>query len=115
MQPRFSAMVVAHGLKLRSRLWFAIGRWFRSLGIRRLEHAFRDLVVDLRTGVAVVERVRRLAHRTEVFGVIRWCDDWLADRRSLMARLEAQLAWFMTEDGNAGTSAASSRSLDAET
>jgi hypothetical protein len=105
MQPRLSAMVAAHGLKLRSRRWFAIGRWFRSLGVRRLDQAFRELLVELRTGIAVVERIRGLARDTGVFGIIRWCDDWLAGRRLLMARLEAQFPWFMTEQRSAGTSA----------
>jgi hypothetical protein len=29
-----------------------------------------------------------------LFGLIRWCDDWLGARRTLVARVEAQLSWF---------------------
>jgi len=34
-----------------------------------------------------------------VFGVIRWCDDWLTVRRRLITSVEAQLDWFAIAAG----------------
>src|SRR5205807_9737509 len=56
--------------------------------------AFRAALLDLRHGVDVVRVLREAARLEELFAVIRWCDDWLGARRTLVARVEAQLAWF---------------------
>ena len=42
----------------------------------------------------VMRVLRDVARLEELFALIRWCDDWLAARRTLVARVEAQLAWF---------------------
>ena len=39
-----------------------------------------------------------LARRDMLFGLIRWSDDWLGARRTLVARAEAQLAWFAEQE-----------------
>ena len=51
-------------------------------------------LLDLRHGIDVVRVLREVARLDELFGLIRWCDDWLPARRALVARVEAQLAWF---------------------
>lgn len=101
MQPRFFQMVAAHDLHLHSRVWFALGRWFHGLRPRPTDRAFQQLVAELHTGVGLVEHIRKRAHRLELFGLVRWSDDWLGARRALIARLAAQLAWFVE---GAGTS-----------
>lgn len=58
------------------------------------ERAYRGALLDLRHGIDVVRVLRDVARLEELFAVIRWCDDWLAARRTLVARVEAQLAWF---------------------
>ncbi len=58
------------------------------------ERSFRTALLDLRHGLDVVKLLREVARRVELFGLIRWCDDWLGARRTLVARVEAQLAWF---------------------
>jgi hypothetical protein len=62
------------------------------------EHSFRTALLDLRHGVDVVKLMREVSRRVELFGVIRWCDDWLGARRTLVARVEAQLAWFAEQE-----------------
>jgi hypothetical protein len=58
------------------------------------ERAYRAALLDLRHGVDVVRVLREVVRLEELFGLIRWCDDWLPARRTLVARVEAQLAWF---------------------
>jgi hypothetical protein len=58
------------------------------------ERAFRGALLDLRHGIDVVRVLREVARLEELFALIRWCDDWLSARRTLVARVEAQLAWF---------------------
>ncbi|MBA3456665.1 MAG: hypothetical protein H0T42_26485 [Deltaproteobacteria bacterium] len=58
------------------------------------ERSYRTALLDLRHGIDVVKLLREVSRRVELFGLIRWCDDWLAARRTLVACVEAQLAWF---------------------
>ena len=62
------------------------------------ERSFRTALLDLRHGTDVVKLLREVSRRGELFGVIRWCDDWLGARRTLVARVEAQLAWFAEQE-----------------
>lgn len=62
------------------------------------EKSFRTALLDLRHGIDVVKLLREVSRRVELFGVIRWCDDWLGARRTLVARVEAQLAWFAEQE-----------------
>ena len=55
---------------------------------------FRGALLDLRHGIDVVRVLREVSRLEELFAVIRWCDDWLPARRTLVARVEAQLGWF---------------------
>jgi hypothetical protein len=58
------------------------------------ERAYRSALLDLRHGVDVVRILREVARLEDLFALIRWCDDWLPARRTLVARVEAQLGWF---------------------
>lgn len=62
--------------------------------IHDAERAYRAALLDLRHGVDVVRVLREVAHIEELFSLIRWCDDWLVARRTLLTRVEAQLGWF---------------------
>jgi hypothetical protein len=62
--------------------------------IHDAERAYRAALLDLRHGLDVVRVLREVARLEELFGLIRWCDDWLPARRTLVARVEAQLEWF---------------------
>jgi len=102
--------VALHAQQLRPRLVHALdghalvpGRvsatfsTLRQLVVGRVydaERSFRGALLDLRHGVDVVRVLRDVARLEELFALIRWCDDWLAARRTLVARVEAQLAWF---------------------
>lgn len=98
--------VGAHAIELRSRLeYVVVGHelgWPRRtpraphrLAVLDPERAFRGALLDLRHGVVLVERLRELARLTELFGIHRWCDDWLSARRTLVARTAAHLAWYV--------------------
>jgi hypothetical protein len=74
------------------------------------ERAFRMALVDLRHGVELVQLAREIARQEGVFGIFRWCDDWLAVRRTLVASASAQLAWFATRADAPGLAIAPSAS-----
>jgi len=63
------------------------------------ERAYRTYLLDLRHGIDVVRLAREVTRSEELFGIIRWCDDWLGARCTLVARVEAQLVWFIEEAG----------------
>ncbi len=104
--------VALHAHQLRSRFYGAIeghgvfpgegrlGATFSTLRqlvadrVYDAERAYRGALLDLRHGVDVVRVLREVSRLEELFALIRWCDDWLAVRRTLIARVEAQLAWF---------------------
>jgi hypothetical protein len=104
--------VSTHALAMRSRLGHALLvhgalpgrngltgtlttlRYFVADRAYDAERAYRAVLLDLRHGLDVVRVLREVARLEELFALIRWCDDWLASRRTLVARVEAQLAWF---------------------
>lgn len=104
--------VAVHALAMRPRLQLALDGHHLAAGrggisatlstLRQLvtdrihdaERAYRAALLDLRHGADVVRVLREVARLEELFGVIRWCDDWLPARRTLVARVEAQLPWF---------------------
>ena len=97
MRPRFAQVLDGHSL--------AAGRGGISATLSTLRHlvtdrihdaerAYRSALLDLRHGLDVVRVLREVARLEELFALIRWCDDWLAARRTLVARVEAQLNWF---------------------
>ena len=96
LRPRFEHLLGAYELGPRRGVLAATFVTIRDLmGDRAsIDRPYRAVLVDLRHGVDVVRACRDAARRQELFGLIRWCDDWLAGRRRLVAGAEAQLAWF---------------------
>jgi hypothetical protein len=102
MRERFDVVVRGYDLQaLRSGLTATLSN-LRGLVADRLadpERAYRTCLLDLRHGIDVVKLAREVARAEELFGIIRWCDDWLGARRALVARVEAQLVWFVEAAG----------------
>ena len=102
MRDRFDTIVRGYDLQaLRSGLSATLSS-LRGLVADRLadpERAYRTCLLDLRHGIDVVKLAREVARTEELFGIIRWCDDWLGARRTLVARVEAQLVWFVEVAG----------------
>ena len=103
MQRRFEVMLEGHELQphmTRGGLGSTMTS-LRHLVVDRVVHgerAYRTTLLDLRHGVEVVKLLREITRRQMLFGLVRWCDDWLAARRTLVARAEAQLAWFADQE-----------------
>jgi hypothetical protein len=100
MRPRFEDRLTAHGISLHRPGLDATLATLRQLVVDRVvdaERSFRTSLLDLRHGIDVVSLLRELVRQEELFGVIRWCDDWLGARRTLVARAEAQLAWYAAQ------------------
>jgi hypothetical protein len=100
MRPRFKLVIEGHDLApARGGIGTTLST-LRQLVTDRIhdaERAFRGALLDLRHGVDVVGVMREVARHEELFALIRWCDDWLLARRTLVARVEAQLAWFAAQ------------------
>lgn len=102
MRPRLQLALEAYALDATPRFGSRMTT-LRARVVDRMidaERAFRGALLDLRHGVDVVRVLRDVARREIMFSLIRWCDDWLAARRTLVARVEAQLGWF-AETGHA--------------
>jgi hypothetical protein len=102
MRERFDAIVRGYDLQTGRTGIGATLSSLRGLVTDRVtdpERAYRTSLLDLRHGIDVVKLAREVARSEELFGVIRWCDDWLGARRTLVARVEAQLVWFIEEAG----------------
>lgn len=56
--------------------------------------AYKFVIDDLREGLQLVQSLRVLSRTDGLLGIVRWCNDWLAARRTLLLRAEAQLLWF---------------------
>ena len=97
MRPRFAQALEGHAL-VASRggvgATLSTLRCFVAERVHDPERAYRAALLDLRHGVDVVRVLREVARLEELFALIRWCDDWLIARRTLVARVEAQLPWF---------------------
>ncbi|MBV8758441.1 MAG: hypothetical protein JO257_14235 [Deltaproteobacteria bacterium] len=97
LRPRFYLLLDGHGLTSAKQGVAATLATLRQLVTDRIqdpERAYRGALLDLRHGMDVVRVLRDVARLEELFALIRWCDDYLAARRTLVARVEAQLAWF---------------------
>jgi hypothetical protein len=97
MRPRFVQVLEGHSLAAGRGGITATLSTLRHLVTDRIhdaERAYRAALLDLRHGLDVVRVMREVARLEELFALIRWCDDWLAARRTLVARVEAQLNWF---------------------
>jgi hypothetical protein len=97
MQPRFAAMASGYGVPAtRGGLGTALAT-LRDLIVDRIvqgERAYRIALLDLRNGLDLVKLLREAARGDRLFGLIRWCDDWLSARRPLLAHAERELTWF---------------------
>ena len=104
MRSRFLEVLTAHELRLGRQGLGAALATLRNVVVEAAprggdpQRAFRTALLDLRHGVEVVQLLRDAARREMLFGVIRWCDDWLGARRTLVARVEAQLAWYVEHE-----------------
>lgn len=97
LRPRLDHALEAHGLVPgRSSVGITLTslRYFVADRVHDAERAYRGALLDLRHGFDVVRVLREVARLEELFALIRWCDDWLGARRTLVARVEAQLGWF---------------------
>jgi hypothetical protein len=97
MRPRFNGVLEGHALNTGRGGISATLSTLRQLVNDRVhdaERAYRAALLDLRHGLDVVRVMREVARLEELFALIRWCDDWLNARRTLVSRVEAQLAWF---------------------
>ena len=100
MQPRLRHALEAHELEIhRGGISSTLTslRHFVADRFQDPERAYRGALLELRHGVEVVRVLRELSRLEELFGVIRWCDDWLSVRRTLVSRVEAQLCWFVED------------------
>jgi hypothetical protein len=97
MRPRFAHVLEGHALVTGRGGITATLSTLRHLVTDRIhdaERAYRAALLDLRHGLDVVRVLREVGRLEELFALIRWCDDWLPARRTLVARVEAQLQWF---------------------
>ena len=100
MRSRFLTLLAGHDIPSRRGLGATLAT-LRDLIFDRsieAERAYRTALLDLRHGLEIVKLLREVTRRGELFGVIRWCDDWLGARRTLVARVEAQLVWFAEQE-----------------
>lgn len=100
MRARFLILLTGHDVSSRRGLGATLATLRDLIFDRSIdpERAFRTALLDLRHGLEVAKLLREVARRQELFGVIRWCDDWLGARRTLVARAEAQLSWFADQE-----------------
>jgi len=66
------------------------------------ERAYRIALLDLGHGLELVKLLRNAARHDQLVGMIRWCDDWLGLRRTLVSHAERQLAWFSAAPAHSG-------------
>ncbi len=94
MRPRLRQVIDSLGASVSPRFGIRLSTLRQLVAEHNAERAYRGALLDLRHGVDVVRVLREVAHLEELFALIRWCDDWLAARRTLVERVEAQLGWF---------------------
>jgi hypothetical protein len=97
MRPRFELALRGHQVVVgRGGVGATLStlRCFVAERVHDPERAYRAALLDLRHGFDVVRVLREVARIEELFALIRWCDDWLDARRTLITRVEAQLPWF---------------------
>jgi hypothetical protein len=94
MRLRFEAMAAGHDLVPMRRGRLSTLRRFVIEHVVDPERSFRIALLDLRHGVEVVQILSELSRDEGLFGLRRWTADWLFARRTLVARVEAQLAWY---------------------
>lgn len=103
MRDRFTRILAGHDLGCQRPSIGSTLSTLRHLVVDRAtdaEQAFRAAILDLRHGIEVVRLLREVVHAEGLFGLIRWCDDWLRARRTLVTGAEAQLGWFDESDAD---------------
>ncbi len=101
MRPRLLQVLDGHALAQHRNGLVSTYNTIRQLVVDHIydaERSYRGALLDLRHGIDVVRVLREVARLEELFALIRWCDDWLTERRRLVARVEAQLGWFAEHD-----------------
>ena len=112
MLPRFTSLLSGYDIPIRRGGLGAALSMLRDLNVDRIvqgQRANRIALLDLRHGVDLVKLLREIARGDQLLGVIRWCDDWLGSRRTLVAHAERQLAWFSEAPALADASAHTER------
>ena len=108
MQPRFNTIVSGYDVPLaRGGLGAALAS-LRDRVVDRMvqdERAYRIAMLDLRHGLDIVKLLREATRNDQLLGVIRWCDDWLGARRSLVSHAERALSWFSAAPSHADADA----------
>ncbi|MEO8700870.1 MAG: hypothetical protein ABI867_12555 [Kofleriaceae bacterium] len=97
MNPRFRTVVTGHGIRLGRNGIGPTASTLRHLVVDHgvdAERAYRNALLDLRHGLDIVELLLGISRHDGLFGVMRWTSDWLMSRRTLVARVEAHLAWY---------------------
>ncbi|MGE5185481.1 MAG: hypothetical protein ACM31C_25630 [Acidobacteriota bacterium] len=97
MRPRLLHVLDGHALAQHASGLVSSYHTIRQLVVDHIydaERSYRGALLDLRHGIDVVRVLREAARLEELFALIRWCDDWLTERRRLVASVEAQLGWF---------------------
>ncbi|HEY4181643.1 MAG TPA: hypothetical protein VGM90_32590 [Kofleriaceae bacterium] len=61
--------------------------------------AYEFALDDLAQSMEIVKGLRVLAKADGLFGIVRWCDDWLAARRTIVTGATAQLTWYAERCG----------------
>jgi hypothetical protein len=56
--------------------------------------AYEIALDEIDAGIEIVKALRYIARDEGLFGLIRWCDDWLSARRTLLPGVAAQIAWY---------------------
>lgn len=100
MRTRFEQMLAGHDVTTARGGFAATLATLRHIVVDRVvdpERAYRTALLDLRHGIDVVRLLREIARGEGLFGIIRWCDDWLITRRTQVAIVEAQLGWFVMD------------------
>jgi hypothetical protein len=106
MRGRFASILAGYELSIGHGIGALAA--LRDLVVDRLvqgERAYRIALLDLRHGVDAVKMLREVTRNDHLLGVIRWCDDWLRDRRPLVARAERELDWFSAAPALTGAGA----------
>lgn len=101
MRPRFDDVLDGYDIHVTKGSFGATLATLRNLVAERVvdpERAYRTALLDLRHGMDVVKLMRVVSRNDELFGLIRWCDDWLGARRMLVAHAEAELVWFADQE-----------------
>jgi hypothetical protein len=97
MRPRLYYVSSGYGVSVaRARIRSTLSQ-LRNRVVENLKdtiRAYQFVIEDLQEGVELVTTLRGLARTDGLLGIVRWCDDWLAARRTLLLRAEAQLMWF---------------------